>query len=80
VSSLNRRRRSVRGRGRYFPGETAGELGELRELRPAPCGDRRRDGSAGSTCAGVRPRMRPVVQARGRLRRPVGELTARAGS
>jgi hypothetical protein len=23
------------GKGRYFPGETAGELGELRELRPA---------------------------------------------
>jgi hypothetical protein len=52
VGPFYRRREAVR-EWRYFSGELhSGELGELRE------------GSAGSTCAGIRPWMRPVVQAR----------------
>jgi hypothetical protein len=35
VPALNRRRRSVRGGKIFFPGETAGELGRLLELRLA---------------------------------------------
>jgi hypothetical protein len=61
VGPFYRRREAVR-EGEDFSGE--GNSGELERLR---------EGSAGSTCARIRPRMRPVVQARGRLRRPVGK-------
>jgi hypothetical protein len=65
------------GGERRFGAEIFLRRAPLRRARGASRGG---DGSAGSTCAGVRPWMRPVVQARGRLRRPVVEWTARAGS
>jgi hypothetical protein len=46
-------------------------------LRRARGASRGGDGSAGSTCAGVRPWMRPVVQARVSVRNMVPTLTSR---